>query len=116
VVDEESGALWSATRQPTRAPADEYHALFRADLAEYNRRDHGIRVRLEVTVAAGDDLEIRRLTIGNETDRPRRLRLTSYGEVVLAPPLEDERHPAFSKLFVGGDPMPELGGLLFSRR
>ena len=55
-------------------------------------------------------------TVVNESDRPRVVRLTSYGEVVLAPPLDDERHPAFSKLFVGGEPVPQLNGLLFTRR
>jgi len=116
VADEENGALWSATRQPTGTAAEEYHATFHGHAAEFQRRDNGIRLRLEVAVAAGDDLEIRRLNIVNESGRPRRLRLTSYGEVVLAPPLEDERHPAFSKLFVVGEPLPKLGGLLFTRR
>ena len=65
---------------------------------------------------AGDDVEIRRITVINESDQPRDLRLASYGEVVLAPPLEDERHPAFSKLFVGSEYVPEMSGLLFTRR
>jgi cyclic beta-1,2-glucan synthetase len=116
LTDEDSGALWSATRQPTCAPADEYRVTFHAHLAEFQRRDDGIRTRLEVAVAAGDDLEIRRLTIANEGPLTRRIRVTSYGEVVLAPVLEDERHPAFSKLFVGSEPVPGLGGLLFTRR
>ncbi|MGZ8346996.1 MAG: GH36-type glycosyl hydrolase domain-containing protein, partial [Allosphingosinicella sp.] len=116
VADEESGEIWSATRQPTAAIAEEYHATFHGHAAEFQRRDHGIRLRLEVAVVAGDDLEVRRLSIVNESGRPRRLRVTSYGEVVLAPPLNDERHPAFSKLFVVGEPVPKLGGLLFTRR
>lgn len=116
LADEDSGNLWSATRQPTGAIPDESQTVFHPHLAEFHRRDHEIDLRLEVGVAAGDDLEIRRLAIANESDRPRRLRLTSYGEVVLAPPLEDERHPAFSKLFVGGEYLPGLGGMLFTRR
>jgi cyclic beta-1,2-glucan synthetase len=116
VADQESGALWSATRQPTAAIADEYQATFHGHAVEFQRRDHGIRLRLEVAIAAGDDLEIRRLSIANESGRPRRLLVTSYGEVVLAPPLEDERHPAFSKLFVVGESVPQLGGVLFTRR
>ncbi|QLC26483.1 cellobiose phosphorylase [Parasphingopyxis algicola] len=116
ILDAETGALWSATRQPTGARPDEYDVLFHAHMAEFHRRDHQIETRLEVAVAAGDDLEIRRVTVTNESERRRTLRLTSYAEVVLAPPLEDERHPAFSKLFVCSEPVPHLGGLLFTRR
>ena len=71
---------------------------------------------MEVTIAPFDDVEIRRVTIVNETDRNRIIDLTSYGEVVLAPALEDERHPAFSKLFVGSRFLEHEKALLFERR
>jgi len=116
VRDDESGALWSAGRQPTGARAAESHVIFHPHLAELHRRDHGIALRLEVAVAPADDLEIRRLGVTNESDRPRSLSFTTYAELALAAPLEDERHPAFSKLFVGGEWLPELRGLLFVRR
>ncbi|MFN2259548.1 MAG: glucoamylase family protein, partial [Parasphingopyxis sp.] len=71
--DEESGALWSATRQPTGAPGEQYSAVFHPHLAEFHRRDQDIDLRLEIGVGADDDLEIRRLTILNESDHLRRL-------------------------------------------
>lgn len=114
--DEESGATWSAGRQPTGGAAGDGGVVFHAHLAEFHRRDHGIALSLEVGVAPGDDLEIRRLTLTNESEQPRSLRLTSYGEVVLAPAADDERHPAFSKLFVGSEYLPGIDGLLFERR
>ncbi|MHA6332840.1 GH36-type glycosyl hydrolase domain-containing protein [Qipengyuania sp. CAU 1752] len=114
--EESSGALWSATRQPTAAVADEYSVIFQPHMAEFHRRDHGIDLRMEVSVGNGDDLELRRLTLVNETADIRTLRLTSYAEIVLAQPLDDERHPAFSKLFTGGEFVPRIGGLLFTRR
>ncbi|WP_373492156.1 GH36-type glycosyl hydrolase domain-containing protein [Parasphingorhabdus sp.] len=114
--DEEDGHLWSTTRQPTGQVPDQYDVTFHSHMAEFHRRDHDISVRMEAVVAAGDDIEIRRLNIGNLGSRPRSLRITSYGEVVLAPPLEDERHPAFSKLFVGSEFIPAIGGQLFTRR
>lgn len=116
LFDDETGDLWSATRQPTGAAPDEYRTVFHPHFAEFHRRDHGIELRMEAGVAAGDDIEIRRVVVTNESDRRRSLRLTSYAEIVLAPPLEDERHPAFSKLFVSGEHIPHLGGLLHSRR
>jgi cyclic beta-1,2-glucan synthetase len=116
VLDEESGALWSAGRQPTGAVPDEASVLFHAHLAEFHRRDHGIALRMEVAVSAVDDVDIRRVGLTNESERSRQLLFTSYGEVVLAGPLEDERHPAFSKLFVGSEWLPASNSLLFTRR
>ena len=116
IADEDNGALWSATRQPTARPASDYRAIFHPHMAEFHRREEQIHTSLEVAVASSADLEVRRLVLVNESDQARRLRLTSYGEVVLSPPLQDERHPAFSKLFVGGDPVSRLAGLLFTRR
>ena len=116
VRDVDSGAIWSVGRQPTGVRPEEAQTVFHPHMVEFHRRDHGIGLRMEVGVAAGDDVEIRRLTIVNESDQIRTLELTSYGEVVLAPPLEDERHLAFSKLFVGSEHIPNLDGLLFTRR
>ncbi|HET9428897.1 MAG TPA: glucoamylase family protein [Allosphingosinicella sp.] len=116
VADLDDGGLWSATRQPTQTEPSDYRVSFHAHMVEFHRRDSGIETRLEVAVAAGDDLELRRLVLTNDTARPRRLRVTSYGEIVLAPPLDDERHPAFSKLFVRSEAVPQLGGLIFTRR
>ncbi len=116
IHDQENDHLWSATRQPVDTRPDQYEVTFHSHMAEFHRRDHDIGLRMEAVVAAGDDLEIRRITISNLSDRARNLRLTSYGEVVLAPPLDDERHPAFSKLFVHSEYIPEIGGQLFTRR
>lgn len=116
VHDQESYRLWSATRQPTGAEADQYAVSFEPHRAEFHRRDNGIDLRTEIWVAGSDDMEVRRLTIANESDQTRRLTLTSYAEPVLAAPQGDERHPAFSKLFVGAEFRRECGGLLFLRR
>jgi cyclic beta-1,2-glucan synthetase len=115
VKDDETGDLWSAARQPTGAESEEYRATFHPHAAEFHRRDHGIAMRTEIAIAESEDVEVRRVTLVNESAHARRLRVTSYGEVVLAPPLDDERHPAFSKLFVHSESLPD-GGLLFHRR
>ena len=67
-------------------------------------------------MAPDDDVEIRQVTLTNDSDTPRTLQLTTYGEVVLAPPAADQRHPAFTKLFVESEPLPTGNGLLFRRR
>ena len=48
--------------------------------------------------------------------RTREIELTSYAEIVLAPPAADAAHPAFSNLFVQTEFVPELGALLATRR
>ncbi|WCP12161.1 Cyclic beta-(1,2)-glucan synthase NdvB [Sphingobium sp. AntQ-1] len=116
VRDRDTGALWSATPEPVRAPATEARILFQAHQVEYHRRDHDIALTMAVGIPHGDDLEIRRVTVVNESDRPRTLDFTSYAEVMLAPPLDGARHPAFSKLFVGSELLPGANGLLFTRR
>ena len=55
---------------------------------------------LEVTVAAEDDVELRRFTVTNRSIRSRQFEFTSYAELALAPHGADKAHPAFSKMFV----------------
>jgi cyclic beta-1,2-glucan synthetase len=116
VQDVDSGALWSAGYEPTLKRPRREAVFFSPHMAEFRRRDHGIALRMAVTVPASDDLEIRRVRVVNEGEEVRRLALTSYAEVVLAPAAEDRRHPAFNKLFIESAFLPEADALLFRRR
>jgi cyclic beta-1,2-glucan synthetase len=113
--DRESGALWSATYQPTGCIPENQEVLFSPHKVEFRRLDHGISLHTEITVGT-DGIEIRRITLLNDSDRPRKLKLTSYGEVVLASQAADRRHPAFNKLFIESEYVPEANALLFQRR
>jgi cyclic beta-1,2-glucan synthetase len=116
VQDRDSGALWSAAYQPVKVAPTARDVRFYAHKAEFRRTDHEIALTMEIAVAPDDDVEIRRVTLHNQSERPRRLALTSYGEVVMAAPLADQRHPAFNKLFIESEYLPELDALLFRRR
>jgi cyclic beta-1,2-glucan synthetase len=116
VQDEEAGAPWSATYQPTTTSPEYQRVIFHPHMVEFHRRDRDIALGMEVIIAPDDDVEIRVVTLSNTTDRPRQLRLTTYGEVVLAPQGADERHQAFAKLFVQSEYLPEYNSLLFRRR
>ena len=63
-----------------------------------------------------DDAEVRRLSIVNTGNRTRDLEVTSYAELVLAPPAADAAHPAFSKLFVQTEYAAKAGAILATRR
>jgi len=108
--------LCAACEQPTRAVADEEQVRFSPHQAEFRRRYRDVSLHTEVTVAPEDDVEIRRLTLTNHADETRRLRVSSYGEIVLAPQAQDRRHPAFNKMFIESEYVEDLNALLFTRR
>jgi cyclic beta-1,2-glucan synthetase len=116
IKDLASGQVWSATRLPSGEVGDEVKSIFHQHMDEEFRRHLGIAVRMETTVAPDDDVDIRRGTITNEPCEARTIEFTSYTEVTLAPRSDDERHQAFSKLFVGSQYSSEQHGLVFSRR
>ncbi len=113
--DEEDGSVWSATRRPLPADAREERVVFHPFMVEYQREVAGVFTRLEVVVGE-ENAELRRLVIVNRSERKRRLRVTSYAEVVLGPASADARHPAFSKLFVESSFDAKRAALLFRRR
>ncbi|MEO8294085.1 MAG: glucoamylase family protein [Gemmatimonadota bacterium] len=92
--------VWSTTHQPVRATADWYRALLATDRVTFHRADGDIETRTEIAVVPDDAAEVRRVTVTNNGDQTREIELTSYGEIVLAPPDTDRAHPAFSNLFV----------------
>jgi cyclic beta-1,2-glucan synthetase len=114
--DAQSGAVWSAGYQPSGAEPDSYQVEFSEDRVEIARRDGAIATTLEIAVSAEDDAEVRRVSVSNLGGRVREIELTSYAEIVLAPPAADAAHPAFSKLFVQTEFVPEIGALLATRR
>jgi cyclic beta-1,2-glucan synthetase len=114
--DTQSGAVWSAGYQPSGTEPDSYDVEFAEDRVEIARRDGSIATTLEIAVSAEDDAEVRRVSVSNSGTRVREIELTSYAEIVLAPPAADAAHPAFSKLFVETEFVPGIGALLASRR
>ena len=109
--DVDSGAVWSAGYQPRGAEPDSYDVM----LHRGPRRVRAARRRrsprtLEVVVSPEDDAEVRRaVDRQHRAARARDIELTSYAELVLAPPAADAAHPAFSKLFVQTEFLPRRG-------
>ena len=98
--DVRSGLVWSPTFFPTRREPEDCLVTFASDKAVFRRTDDGIESMLEVVVSAGDDVEVRRLSLTNRSDRLREIDVTSYAEIVLGRLEDDLAHPAFGKLFV----------------
>jgi cyclic beta-1,2-glucan synthetase len=113
---QKEGSLWSAGHQPIPGDAAGMQVTYFAHMAVFRRTQNDIVSTMEVTVAPDDPVEIRRIHLQNNNEHPRSLRLTSYGEVILAPQAVDTRHPAFNKLFIESEFVPELNLQIFMRR
>ncbi len=107
--DEDSGQVSLATSADGRT-------TFSIDRAELHRRDQGLSIRVDVAVAPADDVEVRQITLHNETSRARRLTVTTAGRPVLIDAKQAPAHPAFSSMFVESEHLADVDGLLFVRR
>jgi len=114
--DTRSGAVWSASHQPSGVEAESYEVRYSEEHAEFARRDGSIATGMTVVVSAEHDAEIRRVTLTNLGSHAREIELTSYAEIVLAPHAADLAHPAFQNLFVQTEFAPEINALLATRR
>jgi cyclic beta-1,2-glucan synthetase len=114
--DVQTGAVWSAGAQPSGVDPASYRVTFFEDRVELQRRDGSITTTLDVLVSPEDDAEMRRVSLTNLGTRTREIELTSYAELVLAPPAADAAHPAFSNLFVQTEAIVDLDALLATRR
>ncbi len=114
--DVRNGRVWSAAHHPIGTEGEDFLVTFGVDKASYRRRDDGIGTQLDIAVSPQDDVEVRRLTVTNHSDRAREIEVTSYAEIVLAPATDDLAHPAFGKLFVESEYLADGGALLWHRR
>lgn len=114
--DVASGEFWSTSLQPTCVPVEQYEAIFSDAKAEFRGRKKGYETHLEIAISAEDDIELRRLRLCNRSRHARVIEITTYAEVVLAPAIADELHPAFSNLFVQSEIVRGKQALLCTRR
>jgi cyclic beta-1,2-glucan synthetase len=116
IRDVANGVYWSTAYQPVRKASVEYEAIFSEGRAEFHRRDEDLDTRTEIAVSPEDDIELRRVTVTNRSKTARTIDITSYAEVVLAPPAADALHPAFSNLFVQTEIIRRQRAIIATRR
>jgi cellobiose phosphorylase len=116
IRDLDSKAFWSTAFQPALQQGENYEAVFTQGRAEFRRRDLSLDTHTEIVVSPEDDIELRRVHITNRSRKKRIIEITSYAEVVLAPPIADEIHPAFSNLFVQTEINRQRHAILCTRR
>ena len=116
IHEADTDRLWSTTYHPVGEDPDGYSVEFDLDRALFKRTDNSISCETEIIVSPEDDVELRRITLVNHSNHTRRLNLTSYVELSLAPHKADRQHPAFNKLFIQTEALPQQEALLAYRR
>ena len=112
----DTNTVWSAAYSPLNIIPDQYEVVFTADKATFKRLDGQIETKTEVTIASGDNVEFRRLSLKNLGRKPCVLEITSYFEVVMASQAADVAHPAFSNLFVETEFQADKKYIIANRR
>ena len=108
--------VWSPSFQPCRVPSAEQRVQFSLDRAAFMRVDGDVQTSLEICVSPEWNGEVRRLTLTNAGNESRIIEITTFLELALAPPIADDAHPAFSKLFIKTEYAEDAQCLLARRR
>ena len=116
IREKASGEFWSTAYQPTLIRSKNYETIFSEGRAEFRCQKNDFETHTEIAVSPEDDIELRRITITNRGRTRREIEVTSYAEVVLAPPAADALHPAFSNLFVQTEILEHRQAILCTRR
>ena len=120
IRDLDTGSYSSISCQPLGVTTElfdsDYQAVFSESKVEYQQALSQLKVHTEVVVSPEDDVELRRITLTNLSYQRKEIELTSYAEVVLAPLITDQLHPAFSNLFMQTEIVGGLQTLLCHRR
>lgn len=114
--DKNTGRLWSSSAQPLQDEGHYPAGVFEEDHAEFVRHDGDFTTTMDVLVSGEDDGEVRRISLSNNGRTAHDIELTSYLELVLTTPATDNAHPAFAKLFVQTEYVPEYNALIATRR
>jgi len=112
----DQGSVFSTTYQPTCRKLDRYEAVFSQGQAEFRAAQDDLQVHTRIAVSPEDDIELRRMTISNLSNRKATVELTSYLEPVLTDPRAEAVHPGFSNLFVQTEGTSDRTALLCTRR
>lgn len=116
IRDVQNDEVWTSTFAPGRKKPDEYKVEFTSGKAKYYRKDGDIDTLTEIVVCAGENAEIRSITLANHGQESCVMEITSYFEPVLSHHGADIAHPAFGNLFIRTEFLAEHNCLIAGRR
>jgi len=114
--DPDTREFWSVGYQPTLRLTEEFKVTFTQSEVEFSQRQAGWESVTRIWVSPEDDVEVRRVTLTNQSRSRRAIEITSYAEVVLAVPWADLAHPVFSNLFIQTEFVRAGSAILCNRR
>lgn len=107
---------FSTSFQPMGENPDIFLSDFSEDRVRISRNDKYFSSTTEIVVSPEDNVELRKITLVNESPFAQQIELTSFMELSLASLNDDRAHPAFSKLFIQTKLGPNKRSLLANRR
>jgi cyclic beta-1,2-glucan synthetase len=113
VRDIERGTLWTTG---LGTAGRDYKVICGPDSVEFRDKRNALLIRQQIIIAPFSDIELRKVSITNDSNAPRQLLVCAYSEPVLAEAGGDSRHPAFSKMFIEDEFLAEQETLVFRRR
>lgn len=120
IHDVKSKRTYSPSIQPLPAENSKNHSKYSAEFAEdyarYEATHDNIKSSLDVVVTSESDGEARQLKVTNTSLTSKRVVVTSFNSLALAPRNVDSAHPAFSKMFVKTSVLKERNALIATRR
>ena len=116
IRDFDNDTFWSNSYQPALKKGENYEAVFSQGRVDFRVNKNGLETHTSIVVSPEDDIEIRRISITNTSGIRRKIGITSYAEIVLAPAASDLMQPAFSNLFVQTELIPQQNAILCTRR
>lgn len=90
IKDEES--FWSPTWQPVKSDLDAYECRHGLGYTKISTKQNGISAELTFLIPLKEQVEIRRVVLTNNSDKPRKLKLFSFVEFCLWNADEDDRN------------------------
>ena len=117
IRDEVTGEVWTPTALPIRDDVAPYVTRHGQGYSRFHHGSHGILTELVQFVPTEDPIKISRLTLSNQSTRPRRISITGYAEWVLgssrsdaAPYIITENDAQASALLVHNAWLGDFGG------
>ena len=116
IKDLDSGNVWSNTYAPINVKPDKYEVVFASDKIKFLRFDGDISTKTEIIVTHNHHAEIRRVTFKNESDKIKRLELTSYTEPILSDNMDDISHRVYNNMFLSMNYDSETNSIIVKRK
>ncbi len=108
--DKDNNFEWSVL-----SPQQKSRVAFHENLAEFNVKRENLEVETEITVSPHENIEVRKVTLINHSEKTKNIELKTQGEAVLANQQKELLSPYFHRLFLRLNILPRKKAWLINR-